>query len=62
MKYLHSMPTHPISCPFDRYHRDGRPYHVGEVIADRPMDVENPAPIADGAGIVETRIDPGQLN
>ena len=43
-------------------HRNGRPYRVGEVIADRPMDVENPAPIAGEVGIVETRIDPGQLN
>ena len=39
-------------------HQDGRPYRVGEVIADRPADTENPASIAYGAGDAATLIDP----
>jgi len=39
-------------------HQDGRPYQVGEVITDRPVDLENPALITYGVGIAETLIDP----
>jgi hypothetical protein len=39
-------------------HQDGRPYQMGEVITDRPIDLENPALITYGVGIAETLIDP----
>ena len=39
-------------------HQDGRPYQVGEVITDRPIDLTNPALITYGVGIAETLIDP----
>ena len=39
-------------------HQDGRPYQPGEVITDRPVDVQNPAVMTYGVGIVETLIDP----
>jgi hypothetical protein len=39
-------------------HQDGRTYRVGEVITDRPMDLENSASITYGVGIAETLIDP----
>jgi len=38
-------------------HQDGRPYAIGEVITDRPVDQENPASITYGIGIAETLID-----
>lgn len=38
-------------------HQDGRPYHVGEVITDRPVDLENPASITYGVGNATTLID-----
>ena len=39
-------------------HQDGRPYQTGEVITDRPIDLENPALITYGVGIAETLINP----
>ncbi|MDS4057653.1 MAG: hypothetical protein RKP73_03670, partial [Candidatus Contendobacter sp.] len=42
-------------------HQDGRPYQVGEVITDRPVDLENPASITYGVGNAETLIDPDKL-
>lgn len=39
-------------------HQDGRPYRTGDVITDRPIDLENPALITYGVGIAETLIDP----
>lgn len=39
-------------------HQDGQPYQVGEVITDRPVDLENPASITYGVGNAETLIDP----
>jgi len=42
-------------------HQDGRPYQTGEVITDRPVDLENPALITYGVGIAETLIDPDRL-
>ena len=39
-------------------HQDGQPYTVGEVITDRPVDMENPARITYGIGIAKTLIDP----
>ncbi len=39
-------------------HQDGRPYQLGEVITDRPVDTENPAAITYGLGIAATLIDP----
>jgi hypothetical protein len=39
-------------------HQDGRPYQMGEVITDRPVDMENPALITYGVGIAETLINP----
>jgi len=41
-------------------HQDGQPYQIGEVITDRPVDLENPALITYGVGIAETLIDPDQ--
>ncbi len=41
-------------------HQDGRPYQTGEVITDRPVDLENPASITYGVGNAETLIDPGK--
>lgn len=38
-------------------HQDGRPYAVGEVITDRPVDLENPALITYGVGSAGTLID-----
>jgi len=38
-------------------HQDGRPYAVGEVITDRPVN-ENVADFTYGIGIVPTLIDP----
>lgn len=38
-------------------HQDGRPYQLGEVITDRPVDLENPASITYGVGSVMTLID-----
>ncbi|MCP5158792.1 MAG: hypothetical protein H6975_05140 [Gammaproteobacteria bacterium] len=39
-------------------HQDGRPYQLGEVITDRPVDRENPALITYGVGIAQTLVDP----
>lgn len=39
-------------------HQDGRIYAIGEVITDRPVDLENPALITYGVGIAETLLDP----
>ena len=39
-------------------HQDGRPYQVGEVITDRPVDLSDPALISYGVGIAETLNDP----
>jgi hypothetical protein len=39
-------------------HQDGQPYVAGEMITDRPVDMENPALITYGVGIAETLIDP----
>ena len=39
-------------------HQDGRPYPMGGVITDRPVDLDNPALITYGVGIAETLIDP----
>ncbi len=39
-------------------HQDGRPYQVGEVMTDRPVDWTNPALMTYGVGIAETLIDP----
>jgi len=36
-------------------HLDGTPYHIGEIITDRPIEKE--ATLTEGAGIVETLID-----
>jgi len=41
-------------------HQDGRPYQVGEVITDRPVDREDPASITYGVGNAETLIDPAK--
>lgn len=38
-------------------HQDGRPYQVGEVITDRPVDTENPALITYLVGNAQTLID-----
>lgn len=38
--------------------RDGRPYQTGEVIVERPADLENPASITYGVGVAATLIDP----
>ena len=38
-------------------HQDGRPYQVGEVITDRPIDTENPALITYLVGNAQTLID-----
>ncbi|KAB2936102.1 MAG: hypothetical protein F9K25_01920 [Candidatus Contendobacter sp.] len=39
-------------------HQDGQPYQIGEVVADRPVDLENPASITYGVGNAKTLIDP----
>lgn len=57
-------PTTPVTFRYFRQgeegfaHQDGQPYQVGEVIADRPVDLENPASITYGVGNAKTLIDP----
>ena len=59
-------PTTPITFRYFREgaegfaHQDGRPYQVGEIITDRPVDTDDPASITYGVGNARTLIDPAQ--